>query len=56
MSYQWEFNGTDIPAETSPELILDLVTHANSGLYACRITNARGQTSSKPARLIVDGY
>jgi hypothetical protein len=56
LSYQWEFNGTDIPMETGPELVLDYVTHDNSGLYSCRITNARGETSSKPARLIVDGY
>ena len=55
-TYQWEFDGSDLPGETAPELVLNFVTHANSGLYSCRITNARGQTSSKPARLIVDGY
>ena len=56
VTYLWEFDGAAIPAATGPELILDFVGHEDSGLYSCRITNARGETSSKPARLIVDGY
>jgi hypothetical protein len=55
-TYQWQFNGTDLPGETTPELFLNFLTHADSGLYACRVTNARGSTFSKPARLVVDGY
>jgi len=56
MKYQWQFNGSDLAGATSPELFLNFVTHANSGLYSCRITNARGATISKAARLVVDGY
>ncbi len=56
VTYQWQFNGGDIPAATEAELNLNFVTHKDSGLYSCRLTNARGQTSSKPARLVVDGY
>ena len=54
--FQWEFNGQDLPGETSPTLVLDSVSHENSGLYACRVSNGRGETVSKPARLVVDGY
>lgn len=56
VDYQWEFNGQDLPGETNPTLVLDFVGHENSGLYSCRIANARGETVSKPARLVVDGY
>jgi hypothetical protein len=56
MTNQWQFNGADLPAATEPDLLLNFVTHDDSGLYSCRITNTRGETSSKPARLVVDGY
>jgi hypothetical protein len=55
-SYQWQLDGGDLPGATSPELVLDFVGHEDSGLYSCRITNARGATFSRPARLVVDGY
>lgn len=54
--YQWQLNGSDIPEATSPQLFLNFVTHADSGLYSCRVTNARGSTVSRAARLVVDGY
>ena len=56
VTYQWQFNDGDIPGATETTLRLNFVTHDDSGLYSCRITNARGETFSKPARLIVDGY
>jgi hypothetical protein len=55
-AYQWQFNGGDLPGATDPTLVLYFVGHEDSGLYGCRITNARGATFSKPARLVVDGY
>jgi hypothetical protein len=54
--FQWEFNGQDLPGEIRPTLVLDFVGHEDSGLYSCRVANARGETVSKPARLVVDGY
>jgi hypothetical protein len=56
VAYQWQFNGSDIPGETGPELFLNSLTHQDSGLYACRVTNIRGSSSSRPARLVIDGY
>jgi hypothetical protein len=56
VSYQWQFNGADIPGATESALRLNFVTHDDSGPYSCRITNTRGETFSKPARLVVDGY
>lgn len=56
VTYQWQFNGTDLPGETGPELFLSFLTHQDSGLYSCRVANLRGSASSRPARVVVDGY
>ncbi len=55
-SYQWQHNGGDIPGATNASLTLRFVGHPSSGLYSVRVTNARGEAFSKPARLVVDGY
>lgn len=55
VTYQWLHDGVDIQA-TGAALVLHLVGHEDSGLYSVRVTNARGETFSKPARLVVDGY
>jgi hypothetical protein len=56
VQYQWEMDGSDVPGATSPDLSLNFVTHADSGVYSCRLTNAHGESMSKAARLVVDGY
>ena len=56
VSYQWQHDGVDLPGATQPSLVLYLVGHEHSGLYSVRVTNARGATTSKPARLVVGGY
>lgn len=55
-TYQWQFNHTDLPGATNATLNVYLVNHADSGLYSCRVSTARGVTSSRAARLVVDGY
>ena len=55
-AYQWQHDGADVPGATSATLVLPFVTHEDSGLYSLRVTNARGETFSKPARVIVEGY
>lgn len=54
--FQWQFEGSDIPGATQPSLTLEDVDHANSGLYSVIVRSAKGETQSKPARLVVDGY
>jgi gliding motility-associated-like protein len=39
VTYQWQFNGTDISGETNFELQLTNVNTANSGDYVCLINN-----------------
>lgn len=56
VSYQWQHDGSDLPGETQASLGLYLVKHEDSGFYSVRVTNARGATTSKPARLVVGGY
>jgi len=56
VSYQWQRDGVDIPDATEAILVLHLVGHEDSGLYSVRVTNTRGETHSKPARLVVEGY
>ncbi|HMJ89324.1 MAG TPA: matrixin family metalloprotease [Candidatus Acidoferrum sp.] len=55
-SYQWQFEGEDIAGATQPILTLPEIDHADSGLYSVIVRTAKGQATSKPARLIVDGY
>jgi hypothetical protein len=54
--YQWQLNGGDIFDATNSTLALGINGHEDSGLYSCRIMNARGSTISRAARLVVDGY
>jgi hypothetical protein len=56
VEYQWQLNGADIPGANSPELFLTFVTHADSGVYSCRVANERGVAVSRGARLVVEGY
>ena len=55
-TYQWQHDGSDLPGETAPTLVVNSNGHEDSGFYSLRVTNARGETFSKPARLVVDGY
>ncbi|HTD67625.1 MAG TPA: matrixin family metalloprotease [Candidatus Limnocylindria bacterium] len=54
--YQWQHDGNDVPNATNTTLVLPFVGHESSGLYSLRASNARGETFSKPARLVVDGH
>ena len=53
LSYQWQFNGTNLPGAVSSNLTLTGVTFAQAGIYAAVVTNAAGSTLSDPVALSV---
>jgi hypothetical protein len=53
LSYQWQFNGADVPGATSATLSLTNVQPAHEGFYAVRVSNSRGSVLSDNALLTV---
>ncbi|MBI4658430.1 MAG: immunoglobulin domain-containing protein [Verrucomicrobia bacterium] len=53
LRYQWQFNGVDIPGQTSSVLELANVTAANAGQYSVVVGNRTGSAQSEKASLIV---
>ncbi len=54
VTFQWKFNGTDIPGATGDSLLLTNVTAANQGQYSVVVTNSVGSVTSAPAALMLD--
>lgn len=53
LSFQWLFNGTNIPRATNSTLTLSNAFPANQGSYAIVVTNFYGSVTSAPAMLMV---
>jgi alpha-tubulin suppressor-like RCC1 family protein len=53
LSYQWLFNGSDIPGATNSALWLTNLTFGETGLYSVRVRNFIGPTLSSNATLAV---
>jgi alpha-tubulin suppressor-like RCC1 family protein len=51
LSYQWQFDGTDIGSATAPNLLLPGLTAADAGSYKVVIVNPAGSVTSSVARL-----
>ncbi len=51
--YQWQFYGTNLPAQTATNLTLLNVSTNNAGPYSVVVSNSVGSTSSVPAILTV---
>jgi formylglycine-generating enzyme required for sulfatase activity len=51
---QWKKNGDGIPAASSPELIIQSVSKADSGIYTAVLSNIIGNTTSAAAVLTVN--
>src|SRR5215211_939736 len=54
LTFQWKFNGTDIPGATGDSLLLTNVSAANEGQYSVVVTNSAGSVTSQPAALLMD--
>lgn len=54
VSYQWKFNGDDIPGANGDTLFVPNVTVANEGSYTVVITNSSGSVTSDPAVVTVN--
>jgi hypothetical protein len=53
LSYQWQFNGTNLPGATTSSLSLINVSLGQAGNYSITVTNSAGYTSSTNALLTV---
>lgn len=56
LTYQWQFNGTNLPGATGPGLTLTNLTTANAGVYRVLVGNSDGGiVTSQPATLLFFG-
>jgi hypothetical protein len=51
VTYQWRFNGTDLPGANSPTLSRLNVQFADEGIYDVVVSNSHGTVISDPAKL-----
>ena len=54
VTFQWKFNGTDIPGATGDSLLLTNVSASNEGEYSVSVSNSAGNVISAPALLLLD--
>jgi len=53
LTYQWLFNGNQLPGCNSPMLMLNNLTEADAGEYSVLVGNHAGNVLSEPAVLII---
>jgi hypothetical protein len=54
LSYQWQFDTTNIPGATGPSYAIASTAYTNAGSYSCLVSNSFGQSNSPAATLTVD--
>ncbi|HEX5220548.1 MAG TPA: immunoglobulin domain-containing protein [Verrucomicrobiae bacterium] len=52
-TYQWQFNGSNLPGKTAPSLTLPNVQPKDAGNYRVIVTNPQGSVTSSVAKLTV---
>jgi hypothetical protein len=55
LSYQWQFNGNNLPGQTNATLILTNVTSQQAGPYTVVVSTTAGNVTSSPAVLAIAG-
>lgn len=55
LSYQWQYNGSDLPGQNAATLSLTGADRDHAGVYTVRISNSSGSVVSANAVLIVRG-
>lgn len=53
ISYQWRYNGADLPGQTAAVLALSNIQRANAGSYSAVVRNVAGEVTSNSAALEV---
>ncbi len=53
LTYQWRFNGADIPGATGTNITIVNAEPGHAGIYTVRVTNARGSVVSQPATITI---
>ncbi len=53
LSYQWQFDNTNIPGATGQTLVVPGISYANAGSYQVIVNNSVGSSNSLPAVLTV---
>jgi outer membrane protein assembly factor BamB len=56
LTYQWNFNGTNLPGATNASLTLTNLQYTQAGNYAVLVTNAFGAVTSSNAVLVVASH
>jgi hypothetical protein len=54
LSYQWRFNGQNIPGATNSTFSINQAALADDGVYDCLITGECGSTTSNPITVQID--
>ena len=53
VTYQWQFNGTNLPGQTAATLVLNNISFSQAGSYSVVITDAAGTVTAGPATLTI---
>ena len=56
ITYQWQFNGTDIAGATRKTFTIENTTLSDAGTYRCVVSNDAGSTTSNRATLTVEEF